>query len=82
MSRSYRNRRNDKICRDYMKSSGHGKQYKRFANKRTRTYTHLKDGNMYKKVYNSWDIHDYSYHNSNIPQDWKRYRCFRYFLCK
>lgn len=82
MSRSYRNRKNDKICRDHMKSSGHGKKYKRFANKKVRKSCDLKNGCMYKKVYCSYDIHDYSYHETVIPKEWKTNNYYRYFLCK
>lgn len=82
MSRSYRNRKNDKICRDHMKTSSHGKQYKKFANKKVRGSKDLKNGNMYKKVYSSWNIHDYTYHIKNLPKDWKTQSWCRYFMCK
>lgn len=61
MSRSYRNRKNNGIafCRDYMKSSGHGKIYKRWSNKKMRKMD-LVNGSMYRKNGYSWDIHDYT----------------------
>ena len=36
MSRSYRNRHSDKICRDHMKSEGRGKGQRKWANKKVR----------------------------------------------
>lgn len=59
MSRSYRNRKNNgiAICRDYMKSSGHGKTWKRISNKKMRRMD-ITNGNMYKKNGYTWDIHD------------------------
>lgn len=59
MSRSYRNRKNNgiAICKDYMKSSGHGKKYKRWSNKKMRNM-YIINGNMYKKNGYTWDIHD------------------------
>lgn len=65
-----------------MKSSHHGKYYKRYANKRARKHKCLINGCMYKKIYNSWNIHDYSYHVSNLPEDWKNHNWCRYFMCK
>lgn len=72
MSRSYRNRKNNGIafCRDHMKSSGHGKLYKRFSNKKMRKME-LVNGNMYKKNGYAWDIHDYTC-VVNVPKDWHK----------
>lgn len=82
MSRSYRNRHSDKICRDHMKSEGRGKGQRKWANKKVRKYDDLTNGSMYKKIYCSWDIHDYSYHIKELPPDWKKYAWCRYFMCK
>ena len=36
------------------------KYWKRCANKKVRRYKdNLDDGKMYRRIYNSWDIHDY-----------------------
>lgn len=89
MARSYRNRKNNgiAICRDYMKSSGHGKYYKRLSNKKMRKMD-LVNGNMYKKNGYTWDIHDYSF-VLFIEKDWHtkindrtcKYN-YKYFMCK
>lgn len=78
MSRSYRKSR---ICRDYMKSSGHGKYYKRLSNKKMRKME-LCNGSMYKKNGYAWDIHDYSCYIKNLPLNWKQEKWCRYFMCK
>lgn len=53
MSRSYRKEPIIKCC----PSSSIGK---RFANRRVRRYTkELSDGCSYRRLYSSWDIHDY-----------------------
>ena len=36
------------------------KEKKKFANKRVRNYEDLPDGAAYKKISESWDIHDYA----------------------
>lgn len=72
MSRSYRNRKNDgiAICKDHMKSPGHGKTYKRLSNKRMRKMD-LVNGNMYKKNGYTWNIHDYEF-VVKLPKDWHK----------
>ena len=72
MSRSYRNRKNNgiAICKDYMKSSGHGKKYKRMSNKKMRKMD-LINGNMYKKNGYTWDIHDQR-SIIKIPKNWHK----------
>lgn len=89
MTRSYRNRKNNGIamCRDYMKSSGHGKTWKRISNKKMRKMD-LINGNMYKKNGYTWNIHDYS-SICFIEKDWhkrindrtSKYN-YKYFMCK
>jgi len=37
------------------------KRKKRAANKRVRKYVDLADGSSYKKLYEQWDINDYSF---------------------
>ena len=88
MSRSYRNRKNNGIAfvKDYMKSSGHGKTWKRFSNKRMRKME-IANGNMYKKNGYTWYIHDYRF-IQRISKDWhkhlgdKNYPGLKYFMCK
>ena len=89
MSRSYRNRKNNGIafCRDYMKSSGHGKAWKRMSNKKMRRMD-LINGNMYKKNGYTWDIHDYTC-VVKIPKDWHEkinnpdeFLDYKYFMLK
>lgn len=72
MSRSYRNRKNNGIAivRDYMKSSGHGKTWKRMSNKKMRKMD-LINGNMYKKNGYTWDIHDQR-SIIKIPKNWHK----------
>ena len=72
MSRSYRNRKNNgiAICKDYMKSSGHGKTWKRMSNKKMRKMD-LINGNMYKKNGYTWDIHDQR-SVIKIPKNWHK----------
>lgn len=78
MSRSYRKSR---ICRDYMKSTGHGKYYKRLSNKKMRKME-LCNGSMYKKNGYAWDIHDYSCYVKTLPLNWKQEKWCRYFMMK
>lgn len=78
MSRSYRKAQ---VYRDYMKTSNHGKIWKRIANKKVRK-SYLVAGCYYKKCYCSWNIHDYSWYISNLPKNWKSDKCYRYFMCK
>lgn len=90
MTRSYRNRKNNgiAICRDHMKSEGRGKGQRKWANKKVRKYDDLTNGNMYKKIYCSWDIHDYKA-VIKLPKDWhkrindrtSKYN-YKYFMCK
>lgn len=77
MSRSYRK---SKICRDCMKSSGHGKYWKRVSNKKMRKMEII-DGNMYKKNGYTYNIHDYSVY-TKLPKDWKYQQWCRYFMIK
>ena len=89
MSRSYRNRKNNGIAivRDYMKSSGHGKKYKRISNKKMRKMN-ITNGNMYKKNGLAWDIHEYRI-VEKIPKDWHKHLGsnemvfkLKYYMCK
>lgn len=87
MSRSYRNRKNNGIAfiRDHMNSSGHGKKYKKFSNKKMRKMD-ITNGNMYKKNGYTWDIHDYTF-VERIPKDWHKLLgtkgyYLKYFMCK
>lgn len=64
-----------------MKSSGHGKYYKRLSNKKMRKME-LCNGSMYKKNGYAWDIHDYSCYIKNLPLNWKQERWCRYFMMK
>jgi hypothetical protein len=52
MSRSFKK---EKIVKD------HNKGMKQFANKKVRCSDDIPSGNSYKKVFNSWDISDYSF---------------------
>ena len=47
------------------------KKNKRLASKRVRRAKDLDNGMSYKKVYNSWDICDFSFYS---PNDEKSYR--------
>lgn len=80
MSRSYRNRHSKIICRDYMKSSGHGKYWKRLSNKKMRKMEII-NGSMYKKNGYTYNIHDYSVY-VKVPSNWKQEKWCRYFMCK
>ena len=55
MSRSYKK---NEICNDG--SAGTTKRSKRFANKTVRKSEDVPSGGAYKKVSETWDIHDYS----------------------
>ena len=55
MSRSYKKH---PYCTD--SSPKTTKEKKKFANKKVRNYDDLPDGAAYKKISESWDIHDYS----------------------
>jgi len=60
------------MSRSYRKpygTEGYGgrqrKAAKKRANKKVRKYTgDLEDGSQFKQVYNSWDICDYAFHES------------------
>lgn len=59
---------------------GEGSKYpkfaKRFANRKVRHYKDLPNGNAYRKVSDSWDIHDYNfrYWHRNDLMDWDTWR--------
>ena len=63
-----------------MKSSGHGKYWKRLSNKKMRKME-ITNGSMYKKNGYTYNIHDYSVY-VEIPNNWKQEKWCRYFMCK
>lgn len=52
-------------------SPGRGKQAKRDANKAVRKADDIADGKQYRKISDSWNISDWSFH---CPKDKKAYR--------
>lgn len=70
MSRSYKK---NPICTD----RPHGAKYwKRLANKKVRKENiHFLKGKKYKRIYNSWEIHDYisRWTKEEALKDFKRY---------
>lgn len=63
-----RSRKNHPIVKDYSRSST--RDYKRFASKFIRRYTGIIiDGNHYRKLYDSWNIHDYKYSSYWMDDD-------------
>lgn len=60
MSRSYRK----PYLKDNTKNGG-AKIAKRTANHKVRKTKELANGKSYKKVYNSWNIHDFSFYSPN-----------------
>jgi hypothetical protein len=64
-----RSRKKYPITKDY--SRGSTKEYKRFASKSVRNYKgELSDGKEYRKLFNSYNIHDYTYHEWNPLNEW------------
>jgi hypothetical protein len=59
-----RSRKKHPVIRDYNPGT------KRIANRRVRRTPDIADGNAYRKVFNSWDIHDWSLHWDPHPDYW------------
>ena len=85
MSRSYKK---CPYCTDG--SAGTTKEKKKFANKKVRNTENVPSGNAYKKVFESWDIHDYVTHRTwaEAKREWeneenkylrKRYPTLKHF---
>lgn len=73
MSRSYKKN-------PIVKDGRSGKVGKRFANKKVRRYKgEIANGKAYKRLYESWDIHDYAFretyqeHKQRFESDLKAY---------
>ena len=61
MSRSYKKA---PVCTDYSRKTT--KYWKRQANHKVRRHQDVMNGKSYRKVYESWKIHDYAYYESKI----------------
>jgi hypothetical protein len=82
MSRSYKKNPGFYDRNPFMKSK---------ANEKVRHYKDLPDGNSYKKVSDSWSIHDHKFHiwcrsdligwQNRFGQQFKKWPCFKE-LCK
>ena len=64
-----RSRKKSPVIKDY--SRNYTRWAKRQASKRVRRYTHMiSNGGLYKKIFPSWDIKDYSIHAWDIFDKW------------
>lgn len=48
------------------------KSAKKRANNKTKQVENIKNGNSYKKEFNSWDICDWSFHDPKNPKAYRK----------
>jgi len=66
-----RSRSKNPVKKDY--SRGSTKIYKRFASKAVRRYKGvISNGKFYRKIYPSYDIHDYVYREWDVNNEWNK----------
>ena len=64
-----RSRKKEPVFKDYSRSSS--KYFKRLASKTVRKYNgELVDGKHYRKVYDSWKIHDWKFRVEKSDERW------------